>query len=181
MCRRRTRCFDHTDYHGLNDIKIKNPYPLLLIFPSFTLLQAHAFTPSLTFTTPIMLQSYINDALRDMLNVFIIVNLDDTHFTTDRKRTCRACPSATETLASAPAFCLSRKISVSQLQCFLGFSNFYQCFGTSAMLITCYMPSPPISPSSFLQRLKKHSGLFFQSLPPHLSRRCPRQSSSSSR
>lgn len=101
------------DYRGLNDITVKNRYPLPLISSAFELLQgAHIFTKldlrnayhlvrirdgdewKTAFNTPCghyeylvmpfgltnapaVFQSMINDVLRDMLNTFVFVYLDD--------------------------------------------------------------------------------------------------------
>lgn len=101
------------DYRGLNDITVRNRYPLPLIDPSFELLnQATVFTkldlrnayhlvriregdewktvfktplghfkylvmPFGLTNAPVVFQSLINDVLRDMLNQFVYVYLDD--------------------------------------------------------------------------------------------------------
>ncbi|KAG1962189.1 retrotransposable element [Pimephales promelas] len=101
------------DYRGLNDITIKNRYPLPLMSSAFEILQgARVFTKldlrnayhlvriregdewKTAFNTPLghfeyrvlpfglvnapaVFQALINDVLRDMLNVFVFVYLDD--------------------------------------------------------------------------------------------------------
>lgn len=101
------------DYRGLNDITIKNRYPLPLMSSAFELLQgARIFTKldlrnayhlirikegdewKTAFNTPLghfeyrvlpfglvnapaVFQALVNDVLRDMLNVFVFVYLDD--------------------------------------------------------------------------------------------------------
>ncbi|XP_041810033.1 uncharacterized protein lrfn4b [Chelmon rostratus] len=101
------------DYRGLNDITIKNRYPLPLMFSAFELLQEATFFTKLdlrnayhlvriregdewktAFNTPnghyeylvmpfgltnapAVFQSLVNDVLRDMLNRFVFVYLDD--------------------------------------------------------------------------------------------------------
>ncbi len=101
------------DYRGLNDITVKNRYPLPLMSSAFEILQgAKVFTKldlrnayhlvrikegdewKTAFNTPIghfeyrvllfglvnapaVFQALVNDVLRDMLNVFVFVYLDD--------------------------------------------------------------------------------------------------------
>lgn len=101
------------DYHGLNDITIKNRYPLPLMSSAFEILQwARIFTKldlrnayhlvcikegderKMAFNTPLghfeyrvllfglvnapaVFQVLVNDVLRNMLNIFIFVYLDD--------------------------------------------------------------------------------------------------------
>ena len=101
------------DYRGLNDITVKNRYPLPLLSSAFELLQdATVFTKldlrnayhlvriregdewKTAFNTPTghyeylvmpfgltnapaVFQAFVNDVLRDMLNVFVFVYLDD--------------------------------------------------------------------------------------------------------
>ncbi|KAI3357782.1 hypothetical protein L3Q82_016166 [Scortum barcoo] len=114
LLRRRTRPFDQCiDFRGLNDITIKNKYPLPLIDPAFEPFhQATIFSKldlrnayhlvriregdewKTAFNTPLghfeyqvmpfgltnapaVFQAMINDVLRDMLNRFIFVYLDD--------------------------------------------------------------------------------------------------------
>lgn len=101
------------DYRGLNDVTVKNRYPLPLMSSAFDLLQgARVFTKldlrnayhliriregdewKTAFNTPLghfeyrvlpfglvnapaVFQTLINDVLRDMLNIFVFVYLDD--------------------------------------------------------------------------------------------------------
>lgn len=101
------------DYRGLNDITVKNRYPLPLMSSAFEILQgAHYFTKldlrnayhlvrikegdewKTAFNTPLghfeyrvlpfglvnapaVFQALVNDVLRDMLNLFVFVYLDD--------------------------------------------------------------------------------------------------------
>ncbi len=101
------------DYRGLNDITVKNRYPLPLMSSAFEILQgAKVFTKldlriayhlvrikegdewKTAFNTPIghfeyrvlpfglvnapaVFQALVNDVLRDMLNIFVFVYLDD--------------------------------------------------------------------------------------------------------
>ncbi|WP_353802539.1 reverse transcriptase family protein, partial [Shigella sonnei] len=101
------------DYRGLNDITVKNRYPLLLMSSAFEILQgARCFTKldlcnayhlvhiregdewKTAFNTPLghfeyrvlpfglanapaVFQALVNDVLRDMLNIFVFVYLDD--------------------------------------------------------------------------------------------------------
>lgn len=101
------------DYRGLNDITVKNRYPLPLMSSAFEILQGAQFFTKLdlrnayhlvrikegdecktAFNTPLghfeyrvlpfglvnapaVFQALINDVLRDILNVFVFVYLDD--------------------------------------------------------------------------------------------------------
>uniref|UniRef100_A0A8C1U5W3 Gypsy retrotransposon integrase-like protein 1 n=1 Tax=Cyprinus carpio TaxID=7962 RepID=A0A8C1U5W3_CYPCA len=101
------------DYRGLNDITVKNKYPLPLMSSAFEILQGAKFFTKLdlrnayhlvrikegdewktAFNTPLghfeyrvlpfglvnapaVFQALINDVLRDMLNIFVFVYLDD--------------------------------------------------------------------------------------------------------
>lgn len=101
------------DYRGLNDITVKNRYPLPLMLSAFEILQgAKVFTkldlrntyhlvhtkesdewktafntplghfeyqdlPFGLVNTPVVFQALVNDVLRDMLNIFVFVYLDD--------------------------------------------------------------------------------------------------------
>uniref|UniRef100_A0A8K9X0U7 ribonuclease H n=1 Tax=Oncorhynchus mykiss TaxID=8022 RepID=A0A8K9X0U7_ONCMY len=101
------------DYRGLNDITVKNRYPLPLMSSAFEILQGARFFTKLdlrnayhlvriregdewktAFNTPLghfeyrvlpfglanapaVFQALVNDVLRDMLNIFVFVYLDD--------------------------------------------------------------------------------------------------------
>eukprot|EP00063_Salmo_salar_P095574 XP_014070409.1 PREDICTED: RNA-directed DNA polymerase homolog [Salmo salar] len=93
------------DYRGLNDITVKNHYPLPLISPAFEPLQGATMFSKLVgiregdewksafnmasghyeylvmhfglTNAPAVFQALVNDVLRDMLNRFVFVYLDD--------------------------------------------------------------------------------------------------------
>ncbi|KAL0149625.1 hypothetical protein M9458_055152 [Cirrhinus mrigala] len=62
------------DYRSLNDITIKNHYPLPLMSSAFEILQGAKIFTKLDLRLP---STLINDVLRDMLNIFVFVYLDD--------------------------------------------------------------------------------------------------------
>ncbi|KAL0165682.1 hypothetical protein M9458_037526, partial [Cirrhinus mrigala] len=66
------------DYRGLNDITVKNRYPLPLMELSFS--QRHFEYRVLPFglsNAPAVFQALVNDVLRDMIDRFVFVYLDD--------------------------------------------------------------------------------------------------------
>ncbi|KAI2646233.1 Transposon Tf2-6 polyprotein [Labeo rohita] len=70
------------DYRGLNNITVKNTYPLPLISSAFERLQGaghfeYLVMPFGLSNSPGVFQALVNDVLRDMVDQFIYVYLDD--------------------------------------------------------------------------------------------------------
>ncbi|KAI2661149.1 Transposon Tf2-6 polyprotein [Labeo rohita] len=74
------------DYRGLNDITVKNSHPLPLMSSAFELLQGqpslrshfeYLVMPFGLSNSPAVFQALVNDVLRDMVNRFVFVYLDD--------------------------------------------------------------------------------------------------------
>ncbi|KAG1928308.1 retrotransposable element [Pimephales promelas] len=148
------------DYRGLNEITVKNRYPLPLMSSAFDILQGAKVFSKLdlrnayhlvriregdewktAFNTPLghfeyrvlpfglvnapaVFQALINDVLRDMLNIFVFVYLDDILiFSPSPQRGVSMDPGKVSAVTDWPI-----PDSRVALQRFLGFANFYRRF-----------------------------------------------------
>ncbi len=144
------------DYRGLNDITVKNRYPLPLMSSAFEILQgAKVFTkldlrnayhlvrikegdewktafntpnghfeyrvlPFGLVNAPAVFQALVNDVLRDMLNIFVFMYLDDILiFSPTLPGTRAARPPSFTTFTLEPPVCQGREVHVSCPICYV--------------------------------------------------------------